>query len=96
MGTVRGVNVNVRSGGSTSHYACTRLSSPAKVKVVGELGGWVKILPPPGAFSVISRKYVRPDDAGVLIRLNVTPNHLEPFTSMGKTVYVGCEGEADS
>lgn len=37
----------------------------------------------------------RPDDARVLVRLNVVPNHEQPFTWTGKTVYVGMDGAAE-
>ena len=38
---------------------------------------------------------IRPDRPGILIRLNVVPNHDQPFGWAGKTVYVGRDGEAD-
>ncbi len=38
---------------------------------------------------------VRPDRAKVLIRLNIVPNHEQPFSWTGKTVYVGRGGEAE-
>ena len=64
IGAVDGTNVHVRSGNSMQYYKCTKLSRPARVTVVGESDGWVKILPPAGTFSVISREYVRPDETG--------------------------------
>ena len=63
-GTVNGTNVYVRSGNSTRYYPCTKLSRPAEVTIVENLGEWLKILPPPGTFSVISRQYVRPEADG--------------------------------
>ncbi len=58
---VTGINVNVRSGPGVAFRACTRLSRPAKVRVVAleQNGKWAKILPPQGAFSVISKEYVK-------------------------------------
>ncbi|MFV2069623.1 MAG: hypothetical protein ACC645_21875, partial [Pirellulales bacterium] len=38
----------------------------------------------------------RPDEAKILIRLNIVPNHFQPFGWAGKTVYVGHDGEADN
>jgi len=35
----------------------------------------------------------RPDDARILIRLNIVPNHNKPFGWSGKTIYVGRDGE---
>jgi hypothetical protein len=37
----------------------------------------------------------RPDQAKVLIRLNIVPNHEKPFSWTGKTIYVGRDGEAE-
>ena len=38
---------------------------------------------------------VRPDQAGILVRLNIVPNHEQPFSWTGKTVYVGRDGEGE-
>ena len=57
-GEVTGTNVYVRSGPGINYYPCMKLSRPAKVRVVGEVPGWFKILPPAGSFSLISKKYV--------------------------------------
>jgi hypothetical protein len=38
----------------------------------------------------------RPDSAGILVRVNVVPNHEEPFGWNGKTVYVGLDGESET
>ncbi|KKK75290.1 hypothetical protein LCGC14_2875170, partial [marine sediment metagenome] len=40
QGTVTGTDVYVRSGPGDS-YPCLKLSSPAKVKVVGQAFGWL-------------------------------------------------------
>lgn len=58
---VTGINVNVRSGPGVAFRACTRISRPAKVRVVEleQNGKWAKILPPEGTFSVISKEYVK-------------------------------------
>ncbi|NQU11002.1 beta-galactosidase trimerization domain-containing protein [bacterium] len=39
---------------------------------------------------------VRPDQGRILIRLNIVPNHHQPFSWTGKTVYVGGDGAADA
>lgn len=36
---------------------------------------------------------IRPDDTRILVRLNIVPNHNQPFGWNGKTVYVGNHGE---
>jgi len=63
-GTVTGTSVYVRCGAGEDYYPCTRLSSPAEVTVVGKQEQWLKILPPPGVFSAISKKYVAVDETG--------------------------------
>ncbi|MDY6913866.1 MAG: hypothetical protein SVT52_05365 [Planctomycetota bacterium] len=63
-GVVTGTNVYVRSGPGVTAYPCAKLSDPARVVVVGRTAGWLKILPPPGCFSVVSRKYVQLDESG--------------------------------
>ena len=52
-------NVHVRSGPSATKYYCVELSKPAKVTVVGKSGDWLKILPPQGCYSVVSKDSVR-------------------------------------
>jgi uncharacterized protein YgiM (DUF1202 family) len=63
-GVITGQDVNVRSGPALSAYVCTKLSGPQQVTVVGQKGEWLRILPPPTCFSVVSRDYVEADAAG--------------------------------
>ena len=61
-GVLTGTGVYVRSGpGGPGAYACAKLSKPAKVTVVDQLDDWLKIEPPTGCFSVISKQYVTVD-----------------------------------
>ncbi|MCK4277512.1 MAG: SH3 domain-containing protein, partial [Phycisphaerae bacterium] len=67
IGAVTGTNVYVRSGpgeadGRNDYYQCAKLSRPANVTVVGRMNNWLKILAPPGCYSVIFAKYVDPDE----------------------------------
>ncbi|MCD6304307.1 MAG: SH3 domain-containing protein, partial [Planctomycetes bacterium] len=63
-GTVVGTNVYVRSGpGGPGAYPCAKLSRPARVVVIGRLEDWLKIRPPAGCYSVISKTYVKVDPA---------------------------------
>jgi len=65
IGVVTGTNVYVRHNPAMTAYPCTKVSRPYRVTVVGKSqDGWLKILPPKGTFSVISKQYVRPDDSG--------------------------------
>jgi uncharacterized protein YraI len=65
-------NVNVRSGPGQAYYSCLVISSPATVQVVGETSGWLKIVPPQGAFSLVSKKYVKAEGStGAITGTNV-------------------------
>ena len=57
-GVLTGTRVYVRSA-PVDGYPCTQLSRPARVRVVAERAGWLKILPPEGCYSLISKRYVR-------------------------------------
>src|SRR6056297_1307891 len=81
---VTGTDVNVRSGRGTDWYRVTKLSGPARVRVVGEQDGWVEILPPANTFSVISNQYVEPDEDG------------QAGTVTGNNVWVRAGGELHS
>lgn len=54
-GQLTGTNVNVRSWSGDTAYAVTRLSTPARVVVVGKVDDWYKIEPPANTFSVIRK-----------------------------------------
>jgi uncharacterized protein YgiM (DUF1202 family) len=66
-------DVYVRSGDSTNHYTVCKLAAGDRVAVVSQRGEWVEILPPPGAFSLISGDYVDTSDekTGVVSGHNV-------------------------
>ena len=49
---------NVRSGPGDNYYATTRLPRGSTVTVVGFTFDWLKISPPAGSFSYISKQYV--------------------------------------
>jgi len=58
---VTGDNVNIRSGPGTNYYSCGKLNRNDKVKIVSRQFMWARIVPPPGSFSWISKKYVNID-----------------------------------
>ncbi len=80
---ITGDTVNVRSGPGTNYYACGKLKKNDRVTVVGSHFSWSRIVPPPGNFSWISRRYVKisADDPNVGIVTDVA------------RVYVGTEGK---
>lgn len=51
-------SANVRSGPGENYYSTTRLPRGTKVTVVGFTFDWLKIAPPAGSFSLISKQYV--------------------------------------
>jgi len=58
IGKVNGEAVFVRAGASDNDYAVMKLDDGAKVTVVGERFGWLKILPPDGAFCYVAKAWV--------------------------------------
>ncbi len=64
-GEVAGENVYVRSGPGTNWYPTTKLNTGARVRVIGEEGDWLKIVPPDGSFSYVEASLVeRSADGG--------------------------------
>lgn len=59
VGQISSENVLVRSGPGENHYATLRLNKGAEVTVVGMKFDWLKILPPEGSYSAISKDYVK-------------------------------------
>jgi hypothetical protein len=60
---VTGSPVYVRSKPDIRAYPCLKLTRGATVTVAGRDGDWLKILPPPGAFSIISKGLVKANAA---------------------------------
>ncbi len=55
---VTGNNVYVRSGSNQNYYPVLKLNRGTEVTIVGEEYGWLKIIPPAGAFSLVDKNYV--------------------------------------
>ena len=89
IGELTGADVNIRSGAGTAYYRCDKLSAPARVIVVGAEHGWLKILPPAGSFSWISKNFVEldPDNPGIgivtgdSVRVWAGSDYVEPMRS---------------
>ena len=74
VGTVNGSGVNVRSGPAESYYPTSQLNKGDRVVVVGIKFDWLKIVPPKGSFSYVSKKFVRQDpgsSVGIITATNV-------------------------
>jgi hypothetical protein len=61
VGEITGAELNIRSGPGMNFYSCGKISSPARVVVVGQKFSWSQILPPQGSFSWIFKQYVQTD-----------------------------------
>lgn len=89
VGELTGADVYIRSGPGTVYYYWAKLSSPARVIVAGEKHGWLKILPPAGSFSWISKNFVEldPDNPGIgivtadSVRVWAGSDYVEPMRS---------------
>lgn len=72
VGQVKGSNIYVRSGPSQNYYPMVQLSRPARVIVVGIEDGWLKIVPPPGTYSLVNKTLVKVQgDVGTITGDNV-------------------------
>jgi len=89
VGEITATDVYVRTGPGTAYYFWSKLSSPARVVVAGEKHGWLKILPPAGSFSWISKNFVEldPDNPGIgivtgdSVRVWAGSDYVEPMRS---------------
>lgn len=89
VGELTGTDVYIRSGPGTAYYYWAKLSSPARVIVAGEKHGWLKILPPAGSFSWISKNFVEldADNPGIgivtadSVRVWAGSDYVEPMRS---------------
>ena len=86
---ITGTDVYVRSGAGQAYYYCSKLNSPDKITVVDKKFGWLKIVPPEGSFSWISKAYVDldPDNPGIgivkgdSVRVWAGSNYVDPMSS---------------
>jgi uncharacterized protein YgiM (DUF1202 family) len=63
-GLINSNSVNIRSGPSENYYATLKVDKGAPVTVVGIKFDWLKILPPDGSYSVITRQFVTKNPDG--------------------------------
>ena len=64
VASITGDKVYVRSGPDTKYYEIGQLVKGDLVYVVGASKGWYLILPPNGAFCMLSKEFVEPDAGG--------------------------------
>ncbi len=74
LGEISAANTFVRSGPREGDYATMRLEKGAQITVVGIKFDWLKILPPEGSFSYVSKAFVQQYGDGK--RGRVTKNDL--------------------
>ncbi len=58
LGAISGNQATVRSGPTDTDYPTIRLDKGAEVVVVGIKNGWLKIVPPAGSFSYVTKLYI--------------------------------------
>lgn len=63
VGEITGAKVNVRCGATLNYPEMIRLDAPARVTVIGRENDFLKIQPPAGVYSLISKRYVQVDGA---------------------------------
>jgi uncharacterized protein YgiM (DUF1202 family) len=64
VASITGDKVYVRSGPDQKYYEIGQLVKGDLVYVVGASGGWYLVLPPNGAFCMLSKEFVEPDAGG--------------------------------
>ena len=87
---ITGDNLYVRSGSGTNFYQCGKLNKGDRVKVVGRVFSWSRIVPPEGSFSWISVRYVEVDSddptigfvTGDNVRVYAGSEYRKPLHSM--------------
>ncbi len=91
-GTVSGDRVYVRSGPGQTAYPCTVVTRGTQVQVVEVSGGWLKILPVAGCYSVVSKTDVVLDpERGIAV---VTADHawIRPGGDLVQEEFPGVQG----
>lgn len=83
LGVVNANAVLVRSGPSANDYATLRLDKGAQVVITGMKFDWLKIQPPDGSFSYVSKLYVERQGDGNSGR--VTKDNLNVWAGSGLT-----------
>ncbi len=78
--TIRGNQVNIRTGASTNHVSFTRLPNATLVAATGRNGEWIRLALPPAVPAWISQRYVLGQADGTTrvngnrVRLRAYPN----------------------
>ncbi len=60
-------DVYIRSGPGTNYYFCGKLNKGDSVKIVSDRYSWLRIVPPKGSYSWISKQYVEADPQNPLM-----------------------------
>ncbi|MHC4271092.1 MAG: SH3 domain-containing protein [Planctomycetota bacterium] len=89
MAEINGNDVYIRSGPGTNYYDCGKFKNGDVVKVVASQHSWLRVVPPPGSFSWISKQYVDFDPnspevgtvTGDAVRVYAGSGHVKPLYS---------------
>lgn len=106
MGLINSNAVNIRSGPSENYYATLKVDKGASVTVVGIKFDWLKIVPPEGSYSVISKQFVTKnadgttgtvagDNVRVRAGSHLTPVKITVQCQLSKGAQVQILGEQD-
>jgi uncharacterized protein YgiM (DUF1202 family) len=69
-GVINAADVYLRSGPGEAYYTTMKLPASTPVTVVGIKFDWLKIVPPPGSFGLVSKLYVDREGDGSVGRVN--------------------------
>jgi SH3-like domain-containing protein len=88
-GLINGNSVKIRSGPNENYYITASLDKGAPVTVVGIKFDWLKIIPPEGSYSLISKTFVSRDgqaNTGTVVGDNVRVRAGSSVTTLKATV----------
>ncbi|MCY2951957.1 MAG: hypothetical protein NTU53_08270 [Planctomycetota bacterium] len=88
-GIINGNSVKIRSGPSENYYITASVDKGAPVTVVGIKFDWLKIIPPEGSYSLISKTFVSRDgqtNTGTVVGDNVRVRAGSSVTTLKATV----------
>jgi len=91
-------SVFVRSGPQDSYYSTMKLDKGAKVTVVGERFGWLKIVPPEGSFCYVAKLYVEKAGDGTVGHVTRPDINVRAGSSLNtmKTTVLGKLAQGDT
>ena len=81
-GLVNAANVYVRSGPGDNYYPAAKLDKGTPLTVVGYKFEWLKVVPPEGAFSVVSKAFIQREGETNVGRVNADTLNVRAGSSL--------------